>query len=203
MSRHGIGDDSIVIAYDDSSGMTAGRLVVMLRMIGRDAAVLDGGITVWSGELMQGPGVVPEELPFTPCEWPADRLASVDEVAQAAASPNGLVLDARNAERFTGEVTQIDPRPGHIPGAANAPWAATVDPDTKRFRPAAELREHFNELGASESDTVIAYCGSGVSACMNVLAMERAGLPAPRLYVASFSGWSADPEREVELGPGR
>jgi thiosulfate/3-mercaptopyruvate sulfurtransferase len=203
MSSLGIGDDSTVIAYDDSGGMTAGRLVVMLRMIGRNAAVLDGGIGLWRGELMTGPGVIPEQLDFTPCEWPADRLADVEETAALAESPSGLVMDARAAERFTGEVTQIDPRPGHVPGAVNAPWSATLDPATGQFRTAAELRRHFNSLGVSDSDSVVTYCGSGVSACMNILAMEQAGLPPARLYVASFSGWSADPEREVELGPGR
>ncbi|MCU1366859.1 MAG: 3-mercaptopyruvate sulfurtransferase [Ilumatobacteraceae bacterium] len=203
MGSLGIGDDSTVIAYDDTGGMTAGRLVVMLRMIGRNAAVLDGGIGLWQGELMQGPGVIPEHLDFTPCEWPLDRLADAEEVIAVASSEHGLVLDARAHARFTGEVTQIDPRPGHVPGASSAPWADNIDPETQRFRPAAELRERFNALGVSASDSVITYCGSGVSACMNILAMEQAGLPPARLYVASFSGWSADPDREVELGPGR
>ncbi len=203
MSSLGIGDDSTVIAYDDTGGMTAGRLVVMLRMLGRDAAVLDGGIGLWTGELMDGAGVIPEQLEFTPCEWPTDRLADEAGVAEAATAERGLVLDARHHERFIGEVTQIDPRPGHIPGAANAPWVDNIDPATGRFRSALELRERFNALGASDSDTVVAYCGSGVSACMNVLGMERAGLPVPRLYVASFSGWSANPDRDVEMGPGR
>ncbi|MCU1392902.1 MAG: 3-mercaptopyruvate sulfurtransferase [Ilumatobacteraceae bacterium] len=203
MSSLGIGDDSTVIAYDDTGGMTAGRLVVMLRMLGRNASLLDGGIGLWHGELMTGPGVVPEQLDFTPCEWPLDRLADADETLAIAQSDHGLVLDARPFERFTGEVTQIDPRPGHVPGAQSAPWSANLDPDTGRLRSAAELRERFNALGVSTSDSVVTYCGSGVSACMNILAMEQAGLPPARLYVASFSGWSADPDREVELGPGR
>ena len=203
MSSLGIGDDSTVIAYDDGGGMTAGRLVVMLRMLGRNAAVLDGGIGLWRGELMRGTGVIPEQLDFTPAPWPADRLADVEETAALAGSDRGLVLDARPAERFTGAVTQIDPRPGHVPGAVSAPWAATLDPATGRFRSAAELRRHYESLGVNETDAVVAYCGSGVSACMNILAMERAGLAPARLYVASFSGWSADPDREVELGPGR
>lgn len=207
MSSLGIGDDSAVIAYDDGGGVTAGRLVVMLRMIGRNAAVLDGGIGLWRGELMRGAGVIPEQLDFTPCAWPADRLADVEETATLAQSDIGVVMDARAAERYNGAVTQIDPRPGHVPGAVSAPWRTTLEPTTGLFRQAAELREHFAALGvtdsASESGNVVAYCGSGVSACMNILAMERAGLPPARLYVASFSGWSADPEREVELGPGR
>src|SRR4051794_204818 len=203
MSALGIGDDSIVIAYDDSGGVTAGRLVVMLRMIGRDAAVLDGGIDVWHGELMSGPATAPERRDFTPCEWPIDRLADAEEAGALAAADDGVVLDARAVERFTGEVTMIDPRPGHIPGAATAPWSALLDPETGRFRSPAALREHFDNLGVAESKSVVAYCGSGVSACMNIVAMEHAGLPPARLYVASWSGWSADPERHVELGPGR
>jgi thiosulfate/3-mercaptopyruvate sulfurtransferase len=203
MSSLGIGDDSMVIAYDDTGGMTASRLVVMLRMLGRNASLLDGGIKLWTGALMTGPGATPEHLDFTPCEWPLDRLATEDEVAALALSDHGLVLDARPFERFTGEVTQIDPRPGHIPGAQSAPWAANIDPATGRFRTPAELRQRFNALGVSSHDSVVTYCGSGVSACTNILATEQAGLPAPRLYVGSFSGWSADPEHEVELGPGR
>ena len=203
MGQLGIGDDTTVIAYDDTGGMTAGRLVVMLRMIGRNAAVLDGGIAAWHGELMTGAGSPREPLPFTTCEWPVDRLATADETAALAQSNEGVVLDARSQERYTGEATVIDPRPGHVPGALSAPFAAALDPSTRRFRPAAELRSHFNDLGVSESQSVITYCGSGVSACVNILAMEHAGLAPARLYVASWSGWSADPAREVELGADR
>jgi thiosulfate/3-mercaptopyruvate sulfurtransferase len=200
MSSLGIGDGSTVIAYDDTGGMTAGRLVVMLRMLGRDAALLDGGIRDWRGTLMTGPGAVPEPLPFTPTPWPLDRLADADQTASLAGSPAAVVLDARSNDRFTGAVTQIDPRPGHIPGARNAPWSAVVDPATHRIRPADELRAHYSALGASDADTVVTYCGSGVSACLNVIGMEHAGLPPARLYVASFSGWSSDPAHDVALG---
>ncbi|MFM2079016.1 MAG: hypothetical protein RJA49_2906, partial [Actinomycetota bacterium] len=129
-----------------------------------------------------------------------DRLAFADETAALAAS-GGAVLDARAVERFTGEVTMIDPRPGHVPGARNAPWGSVLGPDG-RMKPPAELREHFAALGATDGE-VIAYCGSGVSACMNILAMEVAGLTPPRLYVASWSGWAADADRPAEQGPAR
>jgi thiosulfate/3-mercaptopyruvate sulfurtransferase len=201
MGELGIGDDSLVVAYDDGGGMTAGRLVAMLRMIGRDAAVLDGGLTVWTNEgrpVESGPAVQPTSAEFTAVPWPADRFASADD-AFANAALGGAVIDARAAERFTGEVALIDPRPGHIPGARNAPWASVLGPDG-RFRSPDELRAHFEALGADDGST-IAYCGSGVSACMNVLAMEMAGLTPPRLFVASWSGWSADDSRPVELGP--
>jgi thiosulfate/3-mercaptopyruvate sulfurtransferase len=202
MGRLGIGDTSIVVAYDDSGGATAGRLVVMLRLLGADAALLDGGLGGWADAhgLELGPGRQPVPARFTARPWPADRLASADDVARAA-SAGRTVLDARAHERYTGEVTMIDPRPGHVPGARSAPWAEVLDPATGRVRTPAELRAHFERVGAG--DDTITYCGSGVSACLNVLAMEHAGLTPARLYVASWSGWSADPRRPTELGPGR
>lgn len=203
MAAHGIGDDSIVVAYDDTSGLTAGRLVVMLRMLGRNAAVLDGGLAAWSGPLQTGPGATPQPAAFTPMEWPAELLASADDAAQQAAAGHP-VLDARAADRFTGEQALIDPRPGHIPGARNAPWSAVLGSDRK-LRSIPELTAHFASLGIN-ADTpersAVTYCGSGVSACMNLLALEHAGLPAARLYVASWSGWSADPQRRAETGQG-
>jgi thiosulfate/3-mercaptopyruvate sulfurtransferase len=202
MGAFGIGDDTTVIAYDDTGGMTAGRLVVMLRMLGREAALLDGGIAAFDGELMPGDGAVPEHLDFTPQAWPAHRIATTDETVAIAARSDGVVLDARAAPRFTGEVTAIDPRPGHIPGATNAPWSDVLDP-TGRFKSADELREHFARLGVVDATEVVGSCGSGVSTCINIIAMERAGLPPARLYAASFSGYAADSNRDVELGPGR
>ena len=203
MSALGIGDDTVVVAYDDTGGLTAGRLVVMLRMLGREAAVLDGGLPVWVAEgrpVETGAGRVPARSAFTPTEWPADRLVDADTAAAHAAS-GGALIDARPRERFTGELVAIDPRPGHIPGARSAAWSAVLD-SGGRFRSADELRAHYTQLGATDgahADT-IAYCGSGVSACMNVVAMEAAGFEPPQLFVASFSGWSADPQRAVETG---
>ena len=202
MAVAGIGDDTIVVAYDDTGGLTAGRLVVMLRMLGRDAAVLNGGLNTWVAEgraIETGPGRTPTPATFTAAAWPCERLVSADETAAHAAA-GGVVLDARAAERFTGEVTQIDPRPGHIPGARNAPWAAVLGADG-RMLPIQELLAHYSQLGATAPEAApIAYCGSGVSACMNAIAMEHAGLTPPRMYVASFSGWSADPAHAVETG---
>lgn len=208
MTLLGIGDDTVVIGYDDTGGMTAGRLVVMLRMLGRDAALLDGGLAAWTGPLDTGPGTptaddgtaVPESPRFTAQPWPHDRLASADEIVRSPGDA-GVSIDARSAERFSGQVTQIDPRPGHIPGGRNAPWDAVLDTSTRRFLPSGTLAEHFAGLGITPDTDVIASCGSGVSACMNILAMERAGLPPARLYVASFSGWSADPSHPVVTDP--
>lgn len=203
MGAMGIGDHSVVIGYDDTGGVTAGRLVTMLRMLGRDAAMLDGGLTAWAAdghEVRSGPAPVLPGVEFTPTPWPVERFASADEAA-AVAARGGAVLDARAAERFRGDLAVVDPRPGHLPGARNAPWTSVFGPDARLKSPAV-LRAHFAALGA-ERGGVVTYCGSGVSACMNILAMEHAGLAPARLYVASWSGWSADPGRPVELGDGR
>jgi thiosulfate/3-mercaptopyruvate sulfurtransferase len=197
MGSLGIGEHTTVVAYDDTGGLTAGRLVVMLRMLGREAALLDGGLGAWPGAVHTG-WVEPTPTAFTAAPWPTDRLASADETVALAAG-DGVVIDARARERFTGEVTQIDPRPGHIPGASCAPWSAVLGADG-RLRPPDELRAHYAALGIGAGTPTVAYCGSGVSACMNIVAMEHAGLPPARLFVASWSGWSADPQRPAALG---
>ncbi|MEQ1874202.1 MAG: sulfurtransferase [Ilumatobacteraceae bacterium] len=202
MSALGIGDDTVVVAYDDTGGVTAGRLVVMLRMLGRSAALLDGGLGAWvaDGRPVETGATSIEVVPatFTAAQWPTQRLASADEAADHAAD-GGAVLDSRAHERFTGEQVLIDPRPGHMPGARSAPWAVLHGPDGRLLDPAA-LRQHFERLGADSDGEAVAYCGSGVSACLNVIAMEHAGLTPARLFVGSWSGWAADPSRPVELG---
>ena len=197
MSSLGIDNDSVVIAYDDTGGLTAGRLAVMLRMLGCDAAVLAGGLGGWSGPVETGVGRRPARAEFVVVDWPVDRLATADDVEQVL-DAGGAVLDARSRERFLGQVTQIDKTPGHIPGARSAPWSEVLD-DSGYPMSSAALRDHYLRLGA-DTGQVVAYCGSGVSACLNVLAFEHAGLGIPRLYVASWSGWSADPTREAATG---
>lgn len=196
MTGLGIGDGTTVIAYDDSGGMTAGRLVMMLRVLGVDAAVLNGGLAAWRGTLEQG-WVDAQPHTFSVRPWPADRFATADETGRAAAAGRP-VLDARAPERFRGELALVDARPGHIPRARNAPWNAVLDPDGL-FRSSADLRRHFAALGADAGDVIVS-CGSGVSACMNLMAMEHAGLPPGRLFTASWSGWSADPQRPAATG---
>ena len=200
LGRLGIGEDDVVIAYDDSGGGTAGRLVWMLRVIGHPAALLDGGLQAWPEPPESGAGASrsPTTVPVRP--WPLDRFASHDEIAVAAADPKAVVLDARSAPRFAGEDASVDRRAGHIPGAANAPWAGNLDPATGRFRDASALRKRFADLGVGDGTDVICYCGSGVSACADLLALERAGLGRTRLYVPSWSGWSADPARPAAQG---
>ncbi len=126
-------------------------------------------------------------VPTTP-SLPTTTFAGLEEVADAAAG--GIVLDARAPERYRGEVEPVDPRAGHVPGARNAPFAANLG-DGGRFRSPDDLRAHYEELGVGEAAGVVAYCGSGVSACHDLLAMEHAGLGRGRLYVGSWSQWSA------------
>ena len=198
MGSLGIANDTVVVAYDDTGGLTAGRLAVMLRMIGCDAAVLAGGLVAWAGSLETGPAHIPTPVEFTATDWPNDRLASAEEVEQIIAS-GGTAIDARSHERFLGQVSQIDKRAGHIPGSRSAPWSEVLDGENMP-RSADELRVHYKDLDADDDHEVVAYCGSGVSACMNILAMEQAGLAAPKLYVASWSGWTSDPNREAATG---
>ena len=198
MGSLGIANDTLVVACDDTGGLTAGRLAVMLRIIGGDAAVLVGGLGAWTGAIETGAGRTPSPVEFTAVDWPEDRLASADDVAKIL-NEGGSAIDARSYERFLGKVVQIDKQPGHIPGARSAPWSEVLDADTMPKSP-DDLRDHYRQLGIDGDHEVVAYCGSGVSACMNVLAMEHAGLTAPRLYVASWSGWSADPNREAATG---
>ena len=198
MGSLGIANNTLVIAYDDTGGLTAGRLAVMLRMISCNAAVLAGGLSAWTGALETGPGRTTTPVEFTATPWPNDRLVSADEVEQTIAA-GGIAIDSRSHERFLGEANTIDTRLGHIPGSRSAPWSEVLD-DQGTPRSAAEMRERYQALGIDDHRDVIAYCGSGVSACMNILAMEEAGLAAPKLYVASWSGWSSDPSREAATG---
>ncbi len=189
----GIAESDPVVAYDDLGGMVAGRLVWMLRILGVHAALLDGGLAAWSGNRETGPGQPASPVPRRPQPWPSAAMASADEVA-AHIEAGGVVADSRAAERYRGEHEPVDPRAGHIPGAINLPFGANLDQD-HRFRPAGELAARFEAAGADPA--TIFYCGSGVSACHNVLAMEAAGLGRPRLFVGSWSAWSSDSQRPI------
>lgn len=186
LSAAGIGDEDVVIAYDDAGGVTAARLVWLLRATGREAALLDGGLTAYPQDLEVGP-VSPRPKTLTARRWPADRLASLEEAAGAG---DAVVVDARDPARFRGETEPVDPRAGHIPGAHNLPCRGNLGADG-RFLPVETLRDRFAALGVREESDVIAYCGSGVTACHNLLAMEQAGLGAKRLYPGSWSQYSA------------
>src|SRR4051794_27536959 len=195
MARLGIADDDTVVGYDDQGGVIAARLVWMLRATGRDAALLDGGLTAWAGPLETA---APDRPParFTATPWPADRLASIDD----AADPRNVVLDARQRERYRGDPDPIDPRAGHIPGARSLPARENVD-DEGRLLPVDELRRRLADVGVgADTAAVVSSCGSGVTACHSLLVMEHAGLGHGRLYPGSWSQWSSDPERPIATG---
>jgi thiosulfate/3-mercaptopyruvate sulfurtransferase len=132
---------------------------------------------------------------FTAAPWPADRLADIDD----AISGSFVVIDARDAPRFRGDIEPVDPRPGHIPGARNLPVRANVDADG-RFLPVEELRRRFAAVGVTDGAEVVSYCGSGVTACHNLLALEYAGFHPGRLYPGSWSQYSNDPTRPAATG---
>ena len=196
MGRLGIGSDTTVVAYDDVGGVVASRLWWMLDSLGCGAAVLDGGLDAWTGGLDTDPPSWPPTT-FTARPWPDDRYASIDEVDAARSDPATVVIDARSAERFRGEPNPIETRYGHIPGAVSVPVNENLADG--RLGPAPELRTRLTQVGADTAE-VIAYCGSGVSACHDLLAMRHAGLGDGRLFVGSWSAWSADPDRPVETG---
>ncbi|MCA1784229.1 MAG: sulfurtransferase [Intrasporangiaceae bacterium] len=195
----GIGQDDPVVAYDQGPGVIAARLVWMLRAIGQPAAVLEGGLAGWSGPVEAGQ-VTRTPVVRAVCDWPADRLADADLTARVAARPDGVVLDARDAVRFSGEREPIDPRPGHIPGAVNLPVTDNLDA-AGRLLVRAALSERYASTGALEADEVVAYCGSGVAACHGLLVLEELGVHG-RLFPGSWSAWSADPGREAAIGTG-
>ena len=196
LRRVGITEDARIVAYDDTDGGPAARLVWMLRALGHDASVLSGGVHAWNGPLETGP-VTPEPTEVPVRDWPTESLASADEVA---AADGAVVIDARAPERYRGEVEPIDPRAGHVPGAVNLPYPGNLD-EERRFRPAEELRERFSAAGVTAEGETIVYCGSGVTATHDLLALEAAGFRRARLFPGSWSQWSADPDRPVAVGP--
>jgi thiosulfate/3-mercaptopyruvate sulfurtransferase len=198
----GIGPKDTVIAYDEGSGAIAARLWWLLRWIGHErCAVLDGGLAAWVGaghDLEQRPPSVAAR--HYPAPEPLARLVvSTGEVA-ARQAVGDLLVDVRAAPRYRGEQETIDPVAGHVPQARNRPFASNVTP-AGRFRPPAELRRELVELLAGrDPNRLIAMCGSGVTACQLLLAMEVAGLPGGRLYAGSWSEWIRDPARPVARG---
>lgn len=207
----GIGDQTQVIAYDDANGSFAARAWWLLRWLGHDSvAVLDGGFKAWvaaggaaggappeSGEPAPAPGGA--NPPFTVRLRPESSLTAGD-VQRALEDSRRLLVDARAAERFAGTVEPLDRVAGHVPGAVNHPFTANLAEDG-RFLAAGELRRRWlTRLGGREPSDAILMCGSGVTACHNVLAMTAAGLPGGKLYAGSWSEWIRDPERPVARG---
>lgn len=202
LGRWGIDGTVQVVAFDDMGGAFASRLWWMLRWVGhRAAAVLDGGLAAWTAE---GHALAPGQASSSPSRFELGAAlvgaATADEVLAALDDPQVVVLDARAAPRFRGENETTDPVAGHIAGARSAPFMDNLGAEG-RFRAPAELRARFEaKLGGTAADRAITYCGSGVTACHDVLAMAHAGLPVPRLYPGSWSEWITDPSRPRATG---
>jgi thiosulfate/3-mercaptopyruvate sulfurtransferase len=207
-SRWGIDDEVQVIAYDQGPGVYAARLWWLLRWLGHvSVAVLDGGLAGWqrAGLPLGSESAARPARVFVARVHPGMTATGVQVAAalQSGALKSGatLLVDARGADRFAGENETLDPVAGHIPGARNHPFVGNQDSDG-RFLSAAQLRARWQGTlaGGSASD-VVAMCGSGVTACHNLLALEVAGLPGARLYGGSWSEWITDPEHPVARGP--
>jgi len=192
----------MVVAYDDADGSSAARAWWLLRWAGlRDVRVLDGGIAAWTAAGLplttEMPAPEPTNVVVRPGEMPMLDATGVAELVAGG----GVLLDARVEPRYRGEVEPIDPVAGHVPGARSAPASGNVDA-SGRFLSPERLRERFAGLGVEPGQAVAAYCGSGVTAAQEVLALHLAGLPAA-LYAGSWSEWVADPSRPIETGPDR
>jgi thiosulfate/3-mercaptopyruvate sulfurtransferase len=199
MSAAGIGPGVRVVAYDDQAGAIAARLWYLLQAHGHeDVAVLDGGIVKWvaEGRAVETALPPPRTAQFVARLRPGAVLEKHD---LATADRQVLMLDARAADRYRGDAEPIDPRAGHIPGAKSAPFAGNLTPGPiPVFLPPAALRKRYAALGAEASPPIV-YCGSGVTACHDLLALAAAGLSGS-LYAGSWSEWSADPGLPVATG---
>jgi thiosulfate/3-mercaptopyruvate sulfurtransferase len=206
MRKAGISSNTRVVAYDDAGGSIASRLWFLLRWFGHSSqAVLDGGIGGWGEPLDEAAPAVARGS-FQSREPDRSRILDFDAVRKLSGTP---LIDARAGERYRGEKEPVDPKAGHIPGALSAPWAENLGPDG-RFKSPEQLRERFAELGADGENGAVVYCGSGVNATHDLLAMEVAGLNNGRLYAGSWSDWSArdapvatgkDPDRGLRFPP--
>ena len=204
LGRCGIRPETQVVALDRQGGVYAARLWWMLRWIGHAAvAVLDGGVAAWT----RTGGALTTEVPACASAAPYPERESLAPTIDAAALARRLgrtpLIDARAGERFRGEVEPLDRVAGHIPGALNRFFKHNLDAQASRFKPAAQLRAEFEALIGIDPSAValtVHQCGSGVTACHNLLAMEHAGLAGSVLYPGSWSEWASDPSRPVARG---
>jgi thiosulfate/3-mercaptopyruvate sulfurtransferase len=196
MQRAGVSSLTKVVACDDVGGSVASRLWFLLRFFGHESqAVLDGGIGAWGGLLETEESEVARG-DFRSSEPDRSGILDFEDVRKLTGVP---LIDARAGERYRGEKEPIDPKAGHIPGAVSAPWAENLGPDG-RFKSPKELRKRFAGLGIGEETGAVAYCGSGVNATHDLLAMELAGIKNGRLYAGSWSDWSS---RDVPIATGK
>ncbi len=196
LGRLGIAPDRPLVVYDDVAGAVAARLWWMLTSLGhQEVYLLDGGLAGWIAHGF--PVASGEERPI-PTRYPSPRAweGVVDTEEVAASLGRAILVDARDQPRYLGVEEPIDPVAGHIPGAVNLPFRGNLD-ENGRFLPRERLRDRF--AAVARPDTIV-YCGSGVTACHDILAMVLAGLPRPLLYAGSWSAWIADPSRPVDVG---
>lgn len=202
LARWGVTPRHQVVAYDANDGAHGARLWWMLRLLGHErVSVLDGGLAAW----MARGNALEVALPraragkYT-ARFDARAIASTAVVAARMASGNGKLIDARAGERFRGEIEPIDSVPGHIPGAVSRPFSSNLSADN-RFKSPGVLAEEFRTLlGDSPANETLLMCGSGVTACHHLLAMEHAGLRGARVYPGSWSEWISDPSRPIARG---
>ena len=200
LGRWGITPQHQVVAYDNGDGTMAARLWFLLRSLGHEkVAVLDGGWARWTALGLPVDSHVPAPMQAKyVAEFDRDRLLDADQV-QTRLDAGDLLIDARAADRFRGENEHIDRIGGHVPGACNRPYADNLV--GQRFKPPVQLAAEFRDLlGAHPVGQVIVMCGSGVTACHHLLAMERAGIKGAKLFTGSWSGWITDPSRMVATG---
>jgi len=200
LGKLGIAEGIQVVAYDQDLGMYASRLWWLLRWLGHTSvAVLDGGFAKWKTE--ERPVRTGVETHRTRSFAGTPRpgwIVTADSVAELVGRKDWLLVDARTPERYRGEVEPVDPVAGRIPGAANYPYQSNIGPEGT-FRPPEELRQQLHDLvGNVPVERVVCYCGSGVTACQNLLALELAGMPGAKLYAGSWSEWCSDPARPIE-----
>ncbi|MGA0588327.1 sulfurtransferase [Dyella sp. KRB-257] len=203
LGRWGWHPDLQVVAYDAAGGaLAAARLWWLLRLVGaRAVAVLDGGLGAWTAAGLPLETALPERAP-TQVAIHYDAAQLILDHAAVTARPGQLLLDARAAPRYRGDTEPLDRVGGHVPGARNRPFADNLAADG-RFKSAGELRREFLTVVEGHAPSQVVHsCGSGVTACHNLLAMEHAGLAGSRLYAPSWSGWVSDPSRPVATGPG-
>jgi thiosulfate/3-mercaptopyruvate sulfurtransferase len=203
LERQGVTGQEQIVAYDDAGGAYAARLWWLLRWMGHArVAVLDGGLAAWQAMGGELTSVLPrlERARFESAGAPLATCVDVEFVQDNLARRQAALIDARGAGRYAGVGETIDPVAGHIPGALNRPYLDNLDA-TGHFKPASRLRDEFTRvLGSRTPGQVVSQCGSGVTACHNLLAMEHAGLSGARLYPGSWSEWCSDAARAVAVG---
>ena len=205
LARAGVRPGDIVVAYDDSGGSTAARLWWLLRYFGLDAGrVLDGGIQAWlaGGRPLETTAPARPPAPRMTLAPRVEMVVGKTRVRDLVESGTGLLLDARASERYEGKVEPVDARPGHIPGAKSAPFASNLAAPGGAFRSKGELEQHYAALGALAAQPLVAYCGSGVTACHDLLALSLAGRDDALLYEGSWGEWAGDPSLTAALGKG-